>query len=197
MAAYSKYANEVHKISIIPRGRAALGYTLQVPAEDQFLLTYSELFDHIKGLLGGRASEEIVFDEVSTGAENDLEQATILARQMVCLYGMSSAVGLLHCGQRPRFYPLADEGISQNDCSEQTIHEVDLEVTKLLNSAYQQAKDIIVKHRPMLETVAKSLIEHETLDKDTFLQLLDHQSDIQHTVDGKKTKTDSRNAAST
>src|SRR5208337_4885961 len=88
VAAFSEHADPVHKISIVPRGRAALGYTLQLPADDQFLLTRAELLDRMKGLLGGRASEEIVFNEVSTGAENDLEHATTLARSMVCLYGM-------------------------------------------------------------------------------------------------------------
>ena len=96
VAAYSKHADPVHKISIVPRGRAALGYTLQLPADDQFLLTRAELLDRIKGLLGGRASEEVVFSEVSTGAENDLEHATTLARRMVCLYGMGESVGLVH-----------------------------------------------------------------------------------------------------
>ena len=97
VAAYSKHADPVHKISIVPRGRAALGYTLQLPTDDQFLLTRAELLDRMKGLLGGRASEELVFSEVSTGAENDLEHATTLARSMVCLYGMGESVGLVHC----------------------------------------------------------------------------------------------------
>ncbi len=97
VAAYSKHADPVHKISIVPRGRAALGYTLQLPTDDQFLLTRAELLDRMKGLLGGRASEEVVFSEVSTGAENDLEHATTLARRMVCLYGMGESVGLVHC----------------------------------------------------------------------------------------------------
>src|SRR5205085_9731359 len=89
VAAYSEHADPVHKISIIPRGRAALGYTMQLPADDQFLLSRSALIDRIKGLLGGRSAEEVVFNEVSTGAENDLDRATALARQMVCMYGMS------------------------------------------------------------------------------------------------------------
>ena len=95
-----QHADPVHKISIVPRGRAALGYTLQLPTEDQFLLTRSELVDRIRGLLGGRAAEEIVFGEVSTGAQNDLERATALARQMVAMYGMSERVGLASCAQR-------------------------------------------------------------------------------------------------
>ena len=104
VAAYSKHADPVHKISIVPRGRAALGYTLQLPTEEQFLLTRSELIDRIKGMLGGRAAEEVAFGEISTGAENDLEHATALARQMVCMYGMSDRVGLVHVANRQDGY---------------------------------------------------------------------------------------------
>src|SRR5207248_11107494 len=100
VAAYSKGADPVHKISIIPRGRAALGYTMQLPTAEHFLMTRSQLLDRIRGMLGGRAAEEIVLTEVTTGAENDLEHATALARQMVCLFGMSEAVGLARCAQR-------------------------------------------------------------------------------------------------
>src|SRR5262249_31528990 len=143
VAAYSKYADPVHKISIIPRGRAALGYTLQLPQDDQFLLSRSALVDRLKGMLGGRAAEQVVFNEVSTGAENDLERGTALARQMVCMFGMSDTVGLVHCGQRDNpFYPNAPDGSIQRDCSEQTAREVDLEVKKLLDEAYAEARKI-------------------------------------------------------
>src|SRR5439155_19265639 len=100
VAAYSPHADRVHKISILPRGRAALGYTMQLPAEDQFLLTRSELLDRIRSALGGRAAEEVIFNDVTTGAENDLERVTAVARQMICLFGMSEAVGLARCVQR-------------------------------------------------------------------------------------------------
>src|SRR4030095_11090941 len=89
IAAYSEGADPVHKISIVPRGRAALGYTMQLPSDDQFLMTRSKWFGKIRGLLGGRAAEDIVLGEVTTGAENDLERATAFARQMVCIFGMS------------------------------------------------------------------------------------------------------------
>ena len=112
VAAYSKHADVVHKISIIPRGRAALGYTLQLPEGDQYLMSQAELTDKIKGMLGGRAAEEVVFNEITTGAENDLEHATALARSMVCLYGMGKSVGLLHCGQPQNpFLPLSEDGL--------------------------------------------------------------------------------------
>ncbi|MGO8751707.1 MAG: ATP-dependent zinc metalloprotease FtsH [Thermoguttaceae bacterium] len=172
VAAYSKNADPVYKISIVPRGRAALGYTLQLPADDQFLLTRADLLDRIKGLLGGRASEELIFSEVSTGAENDLERATTLARRMVCLYGMGESVGLVHCAQRPSMYLPAGDGTSQTDCSPQTAREIDNEVKRLLDAAYLDAKSILTQRRDKLELVAQELIQRESMDAATFRQLL-------------------------
>jgi len=173
VAAFSAHADPVHKISIVPRGRAALGYTLQLPADDQFLLTRAELMDRMKGLLGGRASEEIVFNEVSTGAENDLEHATTLARSMVCLYGMGEAVGLVHCAQRPPIFLPGGDGASQTDCSPRTARDIDNEVKGLLDAAYLGAKAVLTEHRDKLELVALELIKRETLDAAAFRQLLD------------------------
>ncbi len=173
VAAYSKYADPVHKISIVPRGRAALGYTLQLPADDQFLLSRSALIDRIKGLLGGRSAEEVVFNEVSTGAENDLDRATALARQMVCLYGMSESVGLMHCGQRQDpFFMNSPDGSFQRDCSEQTAREIDTEVKKLLDSAHEEARRILTEHRDQLERVTQELLKHESLDAEQFNRLI-------------------------
>lgn len=172
VAAFCPHADPVHKISIVPRGRAALGYTLQLPTDDHFLLTRSELLDRIIGLLGGRASEEVVFGEVTTGAENDLEKATALARQMVCLYGMSEVVGLTHCGRRPgAFLPMGD-GDSHLDCSDDTARTIDKEVRSLLDSAYERARQILVEHRECLDRIAKELNDRETLDATTFQALL-------------------------
>jgi cell division protease FtsH len=172
VAAYSTHADPVHKISIVPRGHAALGYTLQLPADDQFLLTRAELLDRVKGLLGGRASEELVFGEVSTGAENDLEHATTLARRMICLYGMGESVGLVHCGQRPSMFLPGADGASQVDCSPQTARDIDTEVKKLLDAAYLDAKEILSQRRDKLDLVAQDLIERETLDGAAFRRLL-------------------------
>jgi cell division protease FtsH len=177
VAAYSEFADPVHKISIIPRGRAALGYTLQLPADDQFLMTRSALLDRIRGMLGGRASEEIVFSEVTTGAENDLERATALARQMVCIFGMSETIGLVHCGQRPAEYlrgPL--DGTLQRDCSEQTAREIDKEVKHILDEAYGQAKRILTEHRDQLDRVAQELLKRETIDAATFNALIGREN---------------------
>ncbi|MDW7979593.1 MAG: ATP-dependent zinc metalloprotease FtsH [Verrucomicrobiales bacterium] len=175
VAAYSPHADPVHKISIVPRGRAALGYTLQLPTEDQYLLTRSELLDRLRSLLGGRAAEEVVFGEVSTGAQNDLERATAIARQMVALWGMSDRIGLTSCAQRqPTFLAGPDFQIVR-DCSEQTAREIDEEVRKLLDRAYAEAKELLTVHRDQLEQVAAELLRREVLDGAEFYQLLGMQ----------------------
>ena len=175
VAAHSAHADPVHKISIVPRGRAALGYTLQLPEGQQFLMTRSELVDRIRGMLGGRAAEEIVFDEVSTGAENDLERATSLARQMVCSFGMSDRLGLVHCGHRtnPFMSPL-DDGTLERDFSERTAEQVDNEVKQILDDAYAKAKQILTNHRDQLERVSEELMRRESLDAQAFKELLAH-----------------------
>jgi cell division protease FtsH len=173
VAAHSEHADPVHKISIIPRGRAALGYTLQLPAGDQFLLTRSELLDRIRGMLGGRAAEEIAFGEVTTGAENDLERATVLARQMVCVFGMSEEIGLVRCVQRHGSAFTADmDGLLQRDCSEHTAEQIDAEVKKILDTAYAEAKRILNENHDQLDRVAAELLKCETMDAQTFNRLI-------------------------
>jgi cell division protease FtsH len=179
VAAYSKHAEPVHKISIVPRGRAALGYTLQLPEADQYLMSHAELIDKIKGMLGGRAAEEVVFNEITTGAENDLEHATTIARQMVCMYGMGKSVGLVHCAQeRNPFLPVAGDGMMQRDCSEQTARDIDEEVKQILDDAYAQAKQILQQHRPQLDLVAGELLKSETLDAETFHKLINQPTAV-------------------
>jgi len=177
VAAHCEHADPVRKISIVPRGRAALGYTLQLPTGDQFLLSRSDLIDRIRGLLGGRAAEELVFGEVTTGAENDLEHATSLARQMIGLYGMSESIGLAHLGPKQNpFAPVAQDGATQRDCSEQTAREIDQEVKRLLSDAYEAAKGILCAHRDELERVAQELLKRESLDEQSFKALLEPQT---------------------
>jgi len=173
VASYSQHADPVHKITIVPRGRAALGYTLQLPADDQFLQVRSELFDKLKGLLGGRAAEEIVYQEISTGAQNDIEKATIIARQMVMMYGMNERIGLVHCSQRqsPYFLASPETGL-RPDCSEQTAREIDEEVKKLIDQAYAEAKKILSLHRAELELVVDELVRVETINGETFRRLI-------------------------
>jgi cell division protease FtsH len=124
-------------------------------------------------MLGGRAAEEVVFGEVTTGAENDLEHATAIARQMVCVFGMSDSIGLAHCAHRQNgmFLPGID-GSFQRDCSERTAEEVDEEVKKILAEAYADAKRILVEHRDQLELVTSELLKNESLDARTFNRLI-------------------------
>ncbi len=169
VAAHSEHADPVHKISIVPRGRAALGYTMQLPSEDQFLLTRAELMERLSGMLGGRAAEEIAFREVSTGAQNDLERATALARQMVAAYGMSETIGLVSCVQRQSAFL---DGQMQRDCSEATARDIDEEVKVLLDQAYAKAKQILSAHRDQLEKIATELLKKEALDAKEFYRLV-------------------------
>jgi cell division protease FtsH len=173
VAMRSRWADPVHKISIVPRGRAALGYTLQLPTGDRHLLPAAALYDRLRGLLGGRAAEEVVFGDVSTGAENDLEMATAIARRMVCQFGMGKSVGLLHCARdASRLAFLPESGATERDCSEATAHSIDEEVRAMLDEAYGVARDLIVHNREALERAADALIEHETLDHAALRELL-------------------------
>lgn len=175
VAAYCENADPVHKISIVPRGRAALGYTMQLPTEDQFLLTRSELLDRIRCLLGGRAAEELVFGEVSTGAQNDLERATALARQMVAMFGMNERIGLVCCVQKQPTFLSGPETPLQRDCSEETAREIDEEVKHILNDVYSEAKTILLEHRQQLENIASLLLQKETIDGEEFYALVGRQ----------------------
>ena len=172
IAAYSRSADPVHKISIVPRGRSALGYTMQLPSEDQFLMTRSELLDRIRGLLGGRAAEEVVFSEVSTGAQNDLERATAMARQMIALYGMNDRLGLPSSVRRQPTFLDGQEFQFQRDSSEETAREIDEEVRKLLGQLYEEAKTILSSHRDELERVTRELLKSESIDGPTFYRLV-------------------------
>jgi len=172
VAAYSPDADPVRKVTIVPHGQAALGYTMQVPTEDQFLLTRPELLTRIRGMLGGRASEELEYGDLTTGAQNDLEHATALARQMVCLYGMDEKVGMANLAQRAPAYLPGQSFQLQRDCSEQTAREIDEEVKKLLDSCYAEAKDILSAHRSDLRRVALELLKRETLEGETLYQLI-------------------------
>ncbi|MGH8023352.1 MAG: ATP-dependent zinc metalloprotease FtsH [Limisphaerales bacterium] len=172
VAYYSKNADPVHKISIIPRGRAALGYTMQLPTRDHYLMSRSALLDRIRVQLAGRAAEEVVFNEISTGAENDLQQATGLARQMVAMFGMSDVVGLAYCARREGQFDPSMPGAAQRDCSEETAREIDEEVKKILDNAYVEARSLLQNHRAALERIAHELLQREMMDSATFKQLL-------------------------
>jgi cell division protease FtsH len=165
-------ADPVHKISIIPRGVAALGYTQQLPSEDRYLLQRKELEDRIAVLLGGRAAEEIVFNEISSGASNDLERATDIARRMVTELGMSPTVGLVTFGQRRGTFLQSQEPAQSRDYSETTAQTIDAEVKRLLTEGYQTALEILRRDRQFLEAIARKLLEKEVMDREELRELL-------------------------
>ncbi|MGR9107228.1 MAG: ATP-dependent zinc metalloprotease FtsH [Gammaproteobacteria bacterium] len=153
----------IHKVSIIPRGIAALGYTLQLPIEEKFLSTEEELKDQLAILLGGRTAEEMVFGVVSTGAQNDLEKASEIARQMVCQLGMSKKLGPLTYGKRQHFAFLDVQGAEEKNYSDDTARLIDTEVKELVEEGQQRAQSILTEKRAVLEKLAAHLEEKEVL----------------------------------
>jgi cell division protease FtsH len=154
----------VHKVSIIPRGNAALGYTLQLPTQDRYLISKLELMDRLAVLLGGRVAEDIVFKDVTTGAQNDLERATKIARQMVTEFGMSESLGPVTLGRKEHEIFLGRDISENRDYSEEVANKIDKEVRKIIESAYTQAKDILTKNKRKLKKIARNLMERETLE---------------------------------
>ena len=166
-------ADPVNKVSIIPRGIAALGYTQQLPTEDRYLMTREELLDRLCVLLGGRVAEEIVFKDISTGAQNDLQRATDIARSMVTEYGMSEKLGLVTYAKerRPLFL---DTGFSPaKEYSDETAKEIDSEVSRLLSEAHNRVKKILTERRQQLEILSQTLLEKETILGDELKKLLE------------------------
>lgn len=171
VAAAMPHADPVHRVSIVPRGMAALGYTLQLPTEDRYLMTKSELLDKLAVLLGGRAAEEIVYGEVSTGAQNDLEQATEIARAMVMDYGMSEKLGPQTFRRRESLF-LEPYLKHREDISENTAQLIDMEVSELIRKAYHKAKEVLEKYRERLDVLSKTLLKKETLEGEELERLL-------------------------
>mgnify|MGYP003626898056 CR=1 FL=1 len=169
VAANVVHADPVHKVSIIPRSIGALGYTMQRPTEDRFLITFSELKDRMAVLMAGRAAEALIFDEVSTGASDDLVKATDIARECVTRFGMSAAVGQAVLEDKPGQY-LDQHGSMRaaRDYSEETAREIDLAVRALLEQAYEQATEILSAHRADLVAGAVQLLERETITPESF-----------------------------
>ncbi len=165
-------ADPVHRISIIPRGYRALGYTLQLPAEDRYLVTKQELLDQITSLLGGRAAEELVFQEVTTGAASDIERATELARRMVCQFGMSEKLGPLSWGKVEQEVFLGKELTRMRNYSEEVASEIDEEVRKLVSQCYEKAKTILIDHRAQMDKLVELLLEREVLEGDELRKIL-------------------------
>jgi cell division protease FtsH len=173
MAEFLETADPVHKISIIPRGIAALGYTLQLPTEDRYLMTKNELLDRLSVLLGGRIAEEIIFGEVSTGAQNDLGRATDIAKSMVKEYGMSEKLGLMtfERERKPLFLDF-DPSRGTKDYSEETAREIDDEIRKIIDQSYVKVKTVLIENREVLKRVAQILLEKESIDGETLRTIL-------------------------
>lgn len=172
----------VAKISIVPRGMAALGYTLQMPTEDRFLMSESELKDQIATMLGGRAAEEVVFNSITTGASNDLQRATDLAERMVTTYGMSEVLGPLayEKGQQNNFLGQG-MGNPRRMVSDETAKAIDEEVKSIVETAHQQALDILERNRDLLEQIAQEILEVEVIEGEKLQSLLNQaKSSQQH-----------------
>ncbi|BBL75664.1 ATP-dependent zinc metalloprotease FtsH [Methylomagnum ishizawai] len=162
----------VHKVSIIPRGAAALGYTLQLPVEEKFLSTEAELRDQIAILLGGRTAEELVFGDVSSGAQNDLEKASEIARAMVCQLGMSQRLGPLTYGRRQRLAYLATEGMEERNFSEETAKLIDAEVRGLVEEGQRRAREILGERRGILDVIAQLLQDKEVVGGEEIKEII-------------------------
>ena len=174
VSALQKDSEPVQKITIVPRTMGALGYVMQTPEEEKFLNTKKELQAMLVGLLGGRAAEEVVFDTVTTGASNDIERATSIARAMITQYGMSDKFGLIGLESVQHKYL---DGRAVSNCGQETASEIDQEIMKMLKEAYEEAKNMLRTHRATMDKIAAFLIEKETITGKEFM-------DIFHEMEG-------------
>ena len=176
VAAMLPDSDPVHKVSILPRGMA-LGYTLQLPEADKFLVARQEMINKIKVLLAGRIAEDIVFSEVTSGASNDIERATELARGYVCKYGMSERLGMRKYGtSNGNVFLGKTYSDDTKDYSETTAHEIDEEIKRLLDTCYSETKVLMKDNRKILDYLASELLEKEVIERDEFLKMLENKS---------------------
>jgi cell division protease FtsH len=173
---YLEHTDEVHKISIISRGQA-LGYTISLPREDRYLTTKRALMEQLAMTLGGRAAEELVFNEVTTGAANDLEKVTHTAKQMIMRYGMSEKLGPRVLGRNQDMPFLGREMSAEPDYSEEIAREIDDEIRRVIEEAHSLARRVLEEHIDDLHRISGILIERETIDKDQFVRLLQGESE--------------------
>lgn len=166
-------AETVHKVTIVPRGQAG-GYAVMLPKEDRYFMTKPELLDKISGLLGGRVAEEVVLGEVSTGAHNDFQRATGIARAMVTEYGMSDRLGPMQFGQSQGQVFLGRDFNSEQNYSESIAYEIDQEMQRIIKEQYERTKEILTEQRDLLDLIATTLLEVETLDAEQINHLKDH-----------------------
>ena len=171
VAIMTKGADPVHKVSIIPRGMA-LGVTMQLPSDDRYNETKDHLLGMIRIMLGGRIAEEVVFNSMSTGASNDIERLTSIARKMVMSWGMSEKLGTISFGKRDEAIFLGKEISSQKDYSERTAELIDDEVEKIITTCYNDARKIIEDNRVLLDKTAEALLDKETIETPELKELV-------------------------
>ena len=188
VSALQKNSEPVQKITIVPRTMGALGYVMHVPEEEKYLNTQAELHDMLVGLVGGRAAEEIVFDTVTTGAANDIEKATNMARSMVTQYGMSKKFGLIGLETVESRYL---DGRTVMNCSDVTAAEVDKEVMDILKEAYEEAKKLLSENREILDKIAAYLIEKETITGKEFMEIFRREKGLPEPEEEKKDEDNS------
>ena len=186
ISALQKNSEPVQKITIVPRTMGALGYVMQVPEEEKYLNTEAELHDMMVGLLGGRAAEEIVFDTVTTGASNDIEKATDIAKSMVTQYGMSKKFGLIGLATVESKYL---SGQATLNCADVTAAAVDEEVMKMLAESYEEAKKLLSENREVMDKIAEFLIEKETITGKEFMKIFRELKGIPEPEEEKKEET--------
>lgn len=183
ISALQKNSEPVQKITIVPRTMGALGYVMHVPEEEKYLDTEAELRDRLVGLLGGRAAEEIVFDTVTTGAANDIEQATSIARNMITRFGMSKKFGLMGLATVESQYL---DGRASLTCSDVTAADIDTEVMKMLRDSYKQAKKMLKENREIMDKLAAYLIEKETITGKEFMKIYRKEKGIPEPEENEK-----------
>mgnify|MGYP000855464448 CR=1 FL=1 len=190
------HTDPVHKVSIIPRGKAG-GYTLMLPEEDRYYMTRSELLDRVATLLAGRVAEDVVFNEISTGAQNDLERATAIVRQMIMEYGMSDELGPITLGRKYEQVFLGRDLTRDRDFSEEIAKAIDKEIRRTVDRCYHMAEELIVRNREELDAIAEALLEKETLDAEEIAAMIEGRTPVaglpeaEKTEDGKAEETES------
>jgi cell division protease FtsH len=180
-------ADPVHKITIIPRGQA-LGITMSLPTEDRFMMSRGQLMAQLAMMLGGRAAERVTFEEITTGASNDLERVTQTARQMVTRFGMSDKLGPMALGHQQGQVFMGRDFNNQPDYSDEIAFQIDKEIRRIVDESYDAAEDLLVRNRTLLDKLSKELIEYETVDAKHLMRLIE-----EHAVDEVRTDGPSRN----
>jgi len=187
VSALQKNSEPVQKITIVPRTMGALGYVMHVPEEEKYLNTEAELRDMLVGLLAGRAAEEIVFDTVTTGASNDIEKATNIAKAMITQYGMSKKFGLIGLATVESRYL---DGSAHLNCSDATAAEIDTEVVNLLKESYEKALELLRENREIMDKIAEFLIEKETITGKEFMEIFRREKGLPEPEEKKDEKAD-------